>query len=238
VAGVHDELLALADHDADLVRARHEVEHPPSIAVLREVEAELTALRAAKRELDATLVPLAAQAATLERDAVGARQRAGVIEARLAESTGAGRELEAMAHERDALASRAGAIDDELYGVLEALEPLEALDATLRASFAAATARHLAAVAATEAERADASTTLAQLEASRPGLTAALDAALLARYEAAAVHAGGVGAARLVDGRCGRCRVAVPATTANLLVRGTDPDAIAICDECGRLLVR
>jgi predicted nucleic acid-binding Zn-ribbon protein len=80
--------------------------------------------------------------------------------------------------------------------------------------------------------------TVAELEAARPSITGALDAALLARYEAAANHAGGVGAARLVDGRCGRCRVTVPAAVADHLVRGADPDAIAVCDECGRLLVR
>jgi uncharacterized protein len=235
---VHDQLLALADHDAELERARHEIEHPPSLSVLRDADAELATLRTAKRELDESLVPLARQAAALERDSTGARERAGVIAARLTEATGAGRELEAMSHEHDALAARASAIDDELYGVLELLEPLEARDVALRARFAEITSRREAANVAVESEREVAVAAVAQLEAARPSITGALDAALLARYEAAAIHAGGVGAARLVDGRCGRCRVTVPAAVADHLVRGPDPDAIAVCDECGRLLVR
>jgi predicted nucleic acid-binding Zn-ribbon protein len=238
VATVHDELLALADHDAELVRARHDVEHPASLEALHVAEAELTTLRTSKRALDVTREPLVRQSASLERDAASARERAAVIARRLTEATGAGRELEAMAHEHDALTARASAIDDELYGVLELLEPLDAEDASLRARFEAATARRQTAVEEVDAQRADAARVLAELEAKRPGLTAPLGARLLARYEAAANHAGGVGAARLVDGRCGRCRVAVPAAIVDLLVHGHDPDAIAVCDECGRLLVR
>jgi uncharacterized protein len=238
VIDVHDQLLALADHDAELVRARHEVEHPPSMSVVRDADAELATLRAAKRELDGTLGPLAKQASSFERDATAARERATVIAARLAESTGAGRELEAMSHEHDALEARAGAIDDELYVILELLEPLEARDASLRAQFADVSSRRDAAAAAAETERADAATVLVELEAGRPRIAGAIDAALLARYEAAAARAGGVGAARLVDGRCGRCRVTVPAAVLDQLVHGHDPDAIAVCDECGRLLVR
>jgi hypothetical protein len=238
VTGVHDELLSLADLDAELVRARHEVAHPPSLGVAADADAELVSVRAAKRELDVTMVPLVAQASTLERDASAARDRSGVIAARLASSTGAGRELEAMAHERDALVARAEGIDDELFVVLEALEPLEVQDRALRATFADATARREAATAAIEAERVQAAGTVAELEAARPALAGALEASLLARYEAAAAHAGGVGAARLVDGRCGRCRVAVPAAVVDRLVHGHDAEALAVCDECGRLLVR
>jgi hypothetical protein len=238
VATVHDELLALADHDAELVRARHGVEHPASLGALHDAEAELTTLRASKRSLDVTREPLVAQAASLERDATSARERAAVIARRLTEATGAGRELEAMSHEHDALAARASTIDDELYGVLELLEPLDAEDVSLRARFEAATARRQTALEEVDAQRAEAARSLAALEAARPALAAALDARLLARYEAAANHAGGVGAARLVDGRCGRCRVAVPAAIEDQLVHGHDPDAVAVCDECGRLLVR
>lgn len=234
---MHDELVALADLDAQLVRARHEVEHPGALGALRDADAELAALRTAKRDLDRTLAPLTQRSAVLERDAASARERAGVIERRLAESTGAGRELEAMVHERDALVTRARGIDDELLEVLEQLEPLEAQDLALRASFADAMARHEAAAVAAKSERDAATATVASLEAERPARTALLDPAILARYEAAAAQAGGVGAARLEDGRCGRCRVTVPATLVDQLAHG-GPDAFVVCDECGRLLVR
>lgn len=158
--------------------------------------------------------------------------------ARLDEATGAGRSLEAMVHERDTLAARASQLDDELLELLEQLEPLDASDAALRHDATRVTARRDELADAVATERDHATTRLAELTAQRPALAAELDAALLARYEAIAARAGGVGAARLVDGRCGACRVTVPAATADHLEHGGDPEAIAVCDECGRLLVR
>ncbi len=238
MAPVNDALVALADHDSAIVRARHAIDHPPSHVALDDALAELGGLRARKRELDEQRAPLASRAEVLESDAATARGRAAVIAARLDETTGAGRSLEAMVHERDGLAARASQLDDELLEVLEQLEPLDARDAALREAAQRVTALRdeLTAAVATERDRATAS--LDELSAQRPSLTAQLDPALLARYEAIAQRAGGVGAARLVDGRCGACRVTVPAAIVDRLEHGGDPDAIAVCDECGRLLVR
>jgi uncharacterized protein len=238
VAIVNDALVALAEHDAAIMRARHAAAHPPSLVAHDAAMAELDALRASKRELDEQRTPLADRAARLESEAETTRERTAVLATRLEEATGAGRSLEAMVHERDALAARAGALDDELLELLEQLEPLDARDAALREGAQRVVARRDELAAAVTAERDAASATLAELTAQRPSCTAALDGALLARYEAIAPRAGGIGAARLVDGRCGACRVTVPAAILDRLEHGADPDAIAVCDECGRLLVR
>ncbi|HEV3329176.1 MAG TPA: hypothetical protein VGZ33_07235, partial [Acidimicrobiales bacterium] len=129
---MNDALVALADHDSAIVRARHAIDHPPSHGALDDALAELGGLRARKRELDEQRAPLASRAEVLESDAATARGRAAVIAARLDEATGAGRSLEAMVHERDGLDARASQLDDELLEVLEQLEPLDARDAALR----------------------------------------------------------------------------------------------------------
>ena len=129
---MNDALLALADLDGALVRARYAVGHPPSLVAQDGALTELRALRASKRELDEQRSPLSARAAMLEAQAATARERAATIAARLDAATGAGRELEAMANERDALAARAAELDDELLDVYEQLEPLDARDAALR----------------------------------------------------------------------------------------------------------
>jgi predicted nucleic acid-binding Zn-ribbon protein len=241
VADVSDEsdaLLALADHDEALLRARHAVEHPPSRAALEEASGELDRLRVAKRALDVDRVPHADRAAVLERDAATARERAAAIGARLDAATGAGRELEAMAHERDVLLDRASAIEDELLDVLVVLEPLDAQDAGLRAAALDARDRETAAAAAAATERDRADAELRALEASRPALADAVEPSLRARYEAVAQRRGGVGAARLIDGRCGACHVTVPSGLEDEILHATDPLAVVLCDECGRLLVR
>ena len=233
-----DTLLALADHDEAAVRARHTVAHPPSVPAFAAATEELTSLRQRKRELDVHRTPLADRAATLERDAGQARERARSITARLDAATGAGRELEAMAHERDALLERASYLEDELLDVLVGLEPLDALDAELRAAAIDAHDRAEAASASAVRERDEADAALAALDAARPAIASEVPPALLARYEAVARRLDGVGAARLVDGRCGACRVTVPSGLVDELVHATDPTAVVACDECGRLLAR
>jgi uncharacterized protein len=235
---VNDALLALADLDAAIVRVRHSTGHPPALVAHDAALAELQALRAAKRELDEVRTPLATRAAALESESATASERLVVLAARLDEATGAGRSLEAMVHERDGLAMRAGQLDDELFEVLEQLEPLDERDDALRVEAERVAARRDALALTVAEERDRATANLDELLVQRPALAAALEPALLERYEAIARRAGGVGAARLTDGRCGACRVSVPAATADRLEHGADPDAVAVCDECGRLLVR
>jgi predicted nucleic acid-binding Zn-ribbon protein len=237
VASVNDGLLALADHDESIVRARHDVEHPGSMGDLDAAGSELASVAAQARSLDEERVPLAARAEALDRDATAARDRASVIAKRLDEATGAGRELEAMAHERDAIVARAELLDDELLGVYELLEPLDERLEALRATAVDAAARRERAQESVNEERDAASARLVELVDSRQPLAEALDPATLARYEAAATLAGGIGAARLVNGRCGGCHVAVPAAIADRLAHGPE-GSIAVCDECGRLLTR
>ena len=156
-----------------------------------------------------TRAPLAASAEALEREAaVGARARRGHgarDSTRRPVRVGTSRRWSTSATR----SPRARAeLDDELLALLEQLEPLDASDAALRHDATRVTrparrARRRGRRRARPCDR----RRLAELTAQRPALAAALDAALLARYEAIAARAGGVGAARLVDGRCGACRV-------------------------------
>jgi predicted nucleic acid-binding Zn-ribbon protein len=237
VAGVTDALLALADHDEALIRARHDVAHPAAQADLDRAVASLASLAADASTIEAERAPLAARAEELERDATAARDRAAAIARRLDESTGAGRELEAMAHERDGLAARADAFDDELLAIYEVLGPLDERLATVRSDAEDVTARREHAARSVAEQRAAAGVRLDELMAARPALAEAIDQATLARYDAAAKHAEGTGAARLVNGRCGGCHVTVPAAIADRLAHAPE-GTIAVCDECGRLLVR
>lgn len=234
----NDAMLALAAHDEAVVRARHDAARPPTQAALDDATARLAALASAKRDLDAQRAPLLARVAELEAKAATARQRVAVIQERLASATGAGRDLAAMDEERASLERFSSGLDDELLELLEVLEPLDASDEELVALATRTVAERDAASAAVDAERASAAAALEALDDARCALAAQVPAALLARYEAAARRVGGAGAARLVDARCGGCRVAVPAAVADRLEHGGDEAAVELCDECGRLLVR
>jgi predicted nucleic acid-binding Zn-ribbon protein len=68
-------------------------------------------------------------------------------------------------------------------------------------------------------------------------LAAKLPDDLTQRYEKLRDRLGGVGAARLEHGACGGCHLALPAVELDH-IRRAPPEAIIICEQCGRILVR
>jgi predicted nucleic acid-binding Zn-ribbon protein len=135
------------------------------------------------------------------------------------------------------LAGRLHQLEDEELVVLEDQEPIDqeaARCATELATLAEATVGLSAAVA--EADRSiDAE--LATLAEARVAEAARLPDALSRRYEDLRSRLGGIGAARLVDGRCAGCHLSLPAVELDR-IRHLAPDAVVTCDQCGRILVR
>jgi predicted nucleic acid-binding Zn-ribbon protein len=78
---------------------------------------------------------------------------------------------------------------------------------------------------------------LASLVDERAAAVSAVPEALVARYEKLRAKLGGVAVARLEHGRCTGCHLQLPATELDRL-RHEPPDALAECEQCGRLLVR
>ncbi len=60
---------------------------------------------------------------------------------------------------------------------------------------------------------------------------------LLDRYDKLRAHLGGTGAARLVDGRCTGCHLALSPRDLDDARRAPE-DAVLSCEACGRILVR
>jgi predicted nucleic acid-binding Zn-ribbon protein len=75
-----------------------------------------------------------------------------------------------------------------------------------------------------------------ELEA-REVAAAGIPADLMALYEQLRAQLDGVGAAPLVNGRCGGCHLALPATEVDRL-RKEPPETLVRCDQCSRILVR
>jgi predicted nucleic acid-binding Zn-ribbon protein len=142
-----------------------------------------------------------------------------------------------MQGEADALRRRRGDLEDN---VLEAMGEREPLDEevgrleTERAERDTQGRRLRAAIAETEAAI-DAEMT--REREARDAAATNLPADLASLYEQLRTKLGGVGAARLVNGRCSGCHLTLPATELDR-IRKEPPDAIIRCDQCGRLLVR
>ncbi len=236
----HPLAVLLAVQDIDTAIAQHE--HRKATLLERrelaeaseragEIRRRSVALERRAEELSSALAHLEEQSA-----AVVARRKA--LEDRLYGARGAaGRDLAAIESEILQLRNRLGQLEDEEIVLLEEQEPLDASrDAS--ASQLALLAERSAELGARVAE-ADAAIDgeLARLRAARDEEAARLPDALARRYEDLRARLGGTGAARLIGDRCDGCHLTLPSAEVDR-IRHLPEDAIATCDQCGRILVR
>jgi predicted nucleic acid-binding Zn-ribbon protein len=236
--GQFDDLLRVQEHDTAVDRLRHRRVTLPELAELARIEDELA------------VIDRQHGGVTGRRDEVARRQKRleddlAMVEAKMAEVntrmySGAvtiPRELQAMQAEVESMARRRSTLEDE---VLEAMTEREPLDDEVRA-LATNTVHHDQEGARLRAAVAEAQASIdAELEqelAARQEAAASLPPELAKLYEQLRARSGGVGAARLVNGRCSGCHLTLPATELDR-IRRQPPDTLIRCDQCSRILVR
>ncbi len=237
MTNVFHELLRVQDHDTAADQLRHRRATLPALGELTKLGESLTALAATMEEMGARRDEIARRQRRLEDELAAAEGKTAELETRMYSGTvTVPRELQAMSEELEALRRRRSTLED---GVLEAMTEREPLDEQLaglertRGELEEEKSRLTTAVseaqAAIDAE-------LARETEARTAAIASLPPDLTRLYEQLRARLGGVGAARLVNGRCGGCHLALAATELDRL-RRQPPDTLVRCEQCGRLLV-
>ncbi len=183
-------------------------------------------------------------------DEVGRRQSAlehdlAVVESKLAEdqsrlysgTVGIIRELQALQAEVDALKRRKGELEDKVLEVLDEREPLDSGAAALEAEQEKVFDEAGDAEGQVVAAQAEIDVLLASEVDARTAAADGLPPAVVAEYDRLRARLGGIGAAPLVNGRCGGCHLSLSASELDAL-RRQPPDALLCCEQCGRILVR
>ncbi len=235
---VFHDLLQVQEHDTAADRLRHRRDHLPELAELGATEDELARLEAVLADADAKAVETARTQRRLEGELSLLESKLTELNAKLYSGVvSAARELQAMQSEAATMRERRAGLEDE---VLEAMGEQETVDEQLaglrirRDELDAQGAKLRAAVAEGQAE---VDRELASELAARAEAATAIPADLAALYEQLRAHLGGVAAAPLVNGRCGGCHLALPATEIDRL-RKEQADALVRCEQCERILVR
>jgi len=189
---------------------------------LVDLESRLAACHARLRALDLELRSLLAKRGKFDAELYSGR-------------IGNPKELAAIQEEIGALDRLKAGIEDETLSVMEQVEQAEPAarraEATLVANQAALAQQEAAFIAATAAADGE----IADLVARRSALAAQIDEFLLRRYERLREHKAGLAVVAVTRGICDGCHVAIP--EGRLQRIAGDPDALAACDGCGRLLV-
>lgn len=211
--------------------------HPIQTSI-DEVAATRATAQAALDELESQRGELQKAQKRLDDEVATVRARKDAAEAKLyAGSVAAHKELLAVQAEIDTFAAK----QDELEEAeLEIMEQVEELTGPVEAA-RGAVQTHDDRIAVLEAELAVAldgvDAELATVGAERTGAAAAVPADLLERYDTIRASLGGVGVAKLNGGTCLGCGMTLSAVTVDQ-IKKLPADAVPVCEECGRLLVR
>lgn len=230
-------LLDLQAADTALAQLAHRRSTLPELAALAEREKRGAELHNEAIDAETLLADIVDEQRKLENEVDAVRTRASRDDQRLQSGGLPAKELESLQHEVTSLARRQSALEDDLLEVMERHEEADTQLAGLTSARTALDAERADLAAARDAAFAEIDAAAAQRTAERGAIAGELPADLLALYEKAREHGGGVGAAMLRQRRCEGCRIELSGAELSA-VRAAEPDAVVRCEECRRILVR
>lgn len=230
-------LLALQEHDTALDQVRHQRETLPERAVIHELNLRRRASEAAAAELAARSEALATQEIDVESELNVVEKRAATLDATLRAPGGAGtRDAQAIVREIDHLRERAAYLEEQGLTLLQQRDDVAAEQAEIAASLDAVATQASAAFAALAAAETALDEHAAETAAAREAARSGVPADLLGSYDRLRERLGGVGAARVSNGSCSGCHLALSSVDVDRLHK-LGPGEFATCEQCGRILV-
>ena len=234
---VLEDLLVVQEHDTAADQLRHKKQTLPELARLAEVEQAIAGIDATMAEVGGRRDDVARRQQRHEDELASIEAKITEVDKKLYSGTvSALRELQAMEADIASLKRHSSDIEDQALEAMQEREPLDAELSTLaqqRSTLEAETDQLRQAIA--DQTKVIDSELATELEA-RSAAASSIPDDLLAQYERLRAQNGGVGAARLVNGRCSGCHLTLPATELDRIKRG-DADTLVLCDQCGRILV-
>jgi len=233
-----DELLRLQDHDIVIDQITHRQATLPerpaltaATAAVADIDARIAATRSRRDELARDEKRIADEVATVEAKAkdVNDKLYGGTITSP--------KELQAFQEDYDSLKRRQRELEDHEIEVMEQIEPVEAELAGLEAERTTLDAAREAATSALAAAEAAVGAELEEAKGQRDDLVAAVPAEQLATYDRLRPDYAGIPIARLIGSNCNGCHLTLSAVAIDR-IHALPPDALATCEECGRILVR
>ena len=230
-------LLDLQEADTFLAQLSHRRKTMPELRAIEEREERGAALHNDVVDVETRLADIAGEQRRLENEVEAVRTRAARDEQRLQTGGLPAKDLAGLQHELTTLARRQSTLEDELLEVMERREQDDAVLAALMARRTVLEREQTELASARDAAFAEIDAASAERAIQRAATSTELPEDLLAIYERARAHGGGIGAAMLRQRRCEGCRIELSASELGA-VRKADPDAVVRCDNCGRILVR
>ena len=229
-------LVELAELDADLSRLAHRVSHLSEQQRFEQLQDEQRSSADRLAVVAIALEDVDAQISRLESEVDAVRQREDRDRGLLDSGSVNPKQLEELQHELDTLERRQASLEDSLLEVMERREQLTAEQVTEQARAEELARELVVAEQARDEVLAEIEHTRTELATRRAELIPKLDDELLKLYDRQR-GTSGIGAARLVGGRCGACRIELDRGELARITAASD-DEVLRCSECGAILLR
>ena len=230
-------LLELTEIDAELSRLTHRASHLPEQQRYDELQAEQRAAADRVSAVAIAVEDLDAQVAKLESEVDAVRKREdrdrGLLDSG---SVSDSKQLGELQHELGTLERRQASLEDTLLEVMERRERLAADQAREQTAIGALEQDLDAARQVRDEVLAGVEQSRTERIARRAEVVAVLDSDLLGLYERQRATSG-IGAGRLLGGRCGACRIELDRGEL-ARISAADEDEVLRCQECGAILLR
>jgi len=226
-------LLELQGLDLEILRSKKRLDELPekrAILTVRAKVRDVTALHAKAdmlvRKLDNDL--------TAHQDEISMLSAKIEVEQNKVMETKDHRAATSITREMDGLKRRRDKVEMESLALMERIDKAKGQIATIDNALAQLAAQEAMLVKQFQTVGGELQTLIAEDEARRTDLAAAIDSDLIKTYEAARESKGGVGVGRLDGETCTACRMVLPAERVRELSNGPE---IAVCPQCRRLIV-
>lgn len=230
-------LLELQGVDTAVAQLVHRRRTLPELAAIAQRNDRASALANDIVDAETHTADIALEQRRLENEVDAVRTRAVRDEQRMQAGGLPAKEVEHLQHEVTTLARRQSSLEDDLLDVMERSEQAVASVAELTAQRVVLDGERAELTTARDAAFAAIDAAMATHATQRSAIAADLPADLLALYERAREHGGGVGAAMLRQRRCEGCRIELSGSELSS-VRTAAPDEVVRCDNCRRILIR
>lgn len=228
----------MQDLDIKLSQLAHKKANLPEHAEIGALEGDLAQQRdllvAAQTEESDT----AREQTKAEQDVDQVRQRSARNQQRLdSGAVTSPKDLESLQSEIASLARRQDTLEDVVLEIMERNEAASARVVELKDRVASVQAKLDDAAGRRASALQELDKEVARIDKERAVLSEAVPEDLLRLYDKLRAQQGGVGAARLYQGRCEGCRLELNITEMNE-IRAAAPQEVLRCENCRRILVR
>jgi len=224
-------LYALQQVDSRLEEVRRESAALDSGEKLR---AQIAAAEVQNKKLQDELRKAEADLQDAELKLKSLEQKKAAYEKKLYGGGGSPKELSGIEKEIEILSRQRAQLDEQILGLYELVDQRKAALSEFEGRLAAAAQRLEKITANYTSESARLKEEIAKLEDERSRAAAGIQAALLRRYDSIRARSGGIGIAKVSDGKCGGCHIGLT----SFLLRKLKEDAEMIsCENCGRFLL-